>query len=115
MAPSPLFWLVALLLVAGILAYLVAPLLRRTTKVDAPEDVSATTAVYRDHKRQVDADFAAGVISQEERDAAIAEVTRRFGEELANAGDSATHVSERTRWIAAMALVACLPVVAGVL
>ena len=28
---------------------------------------------------------------------------------------TATHVSERTRWIAAMALVACVPVVAGVL
>jgi cytochrome c-type biogenesis protein CcmH len=115
MALSPLFWLVALVLVAGILAWLVTPLLRRTTSIDAPEDVSATTAVYRDHKRQVEADFAAGVITQDERDAAIAEVTRRFGEELAHTGDASIHISERTRWIAAMALVACVPVVAGVL
>ena len=115
MASSPLFWLVAFVLVAGMLAYLVTPLLRRTTKSDAPEDVSATTAVYRDHKRQVESDFAAGVITQHERDGAIAELTRRFGEELAHVGDASTHVSERARWMAAMALVACVPVVAGVL
>ena len=52
MASSPIFWLVALALVAGILAWIVTPLLRRTTSVDAPEDVSVTTAVYRDQKRQ---------------------------------------------------------------
>jgi hypothetical protein len=39
----------------------------------------------------------------------------RFGEELAHVGDASTHVSERTRWMAAMGLVACVPVVAGVL
>jgi cytochrome c-type biogenesis protein CcmH len=115
MASSPLFWLVAFILVAVMLAYLVTPLLRRTTKSDAPEDVSATTAVYRDHKRQVESDFAAGVITQHERDGAIAELTHRFGEELAHVGDASTHVSERTRWMAAMGLVACVPVVAGVL
>src|SRR5262245_3317822 len=107
MASSPLFWLIALVLVAGILAWLVRPLLRRATTVDAPEDVSATTAVYRDHKRQVEADLAAGAITQQEHDAAVAEVTRRFGEELAQGSEKSTHVSsthgsERTRWIAAM-------------
>ena len=86
MASSPIFWLVAFALVAGILAWIVTPLLRRTASLDAPEDVSATTAVYRDHKRQVEADFAAGAITAEERDAALAELTRRFGEELAQAG-----------------------------
>jgi cytochrome c-type biogenesis protein CcmH len=115
MASSPLFWLVALALVAGILAWIVTPLLRRTTNVDAPEDVSVTTAVYRDHKRQVESDFAAGAITQEERDNALAELTRRFGEELAHASDPTPHVSERTRWLAAMGLVACVPVIAGVL
>jgi cytochrome c-type biogenesis protein CcmH len=115
MASSPLFWIVALALVAGILAYLVTPLLRRATRVDAPADESATTAVYRDHKRQVESDLAAGVITRQEHDAAIAELTRRFGEELAHAGDTSAHVSERTRWVAAIALVAVVPVIAGTL
>jgi cytochrome c-type biogenesis protein CcmH len=115
MASSPIFWLVAFALVAGILAWIVTPLLRRTTSAAAPEDVSATTAVYRDHKRQVESDFAAGAITAEERDTALAELTRRFGEELAHTSGATAQVSERTRWIAAMALVACLPVIAGVL
>jgi cytochrome c-type biogenesis protein CcmH len=115
MASSPLFWLVALALLAAILAWIVTPLLRRKTIVDAPENVSATTAVYRDHKRQVESDFAAGVISEGERDTALAELTRRFGEELAQDTDATSQVSERTRWIAAMGLVACVPVIAGVL
>ena len=115
MASSPLFWLVALVLVAGALAWVVAPLLRRTTKTDAPEDAAAMTAVYRDHKRQIEADFAAGVVTAEERDAAVAEIARRFGDELAHGGDVSAHVDERTRWMAAMALVACVPVLAGVL
>lgn len=115
MASSPLFWLIALALVAGILAWVVTPLLRRSPKVEAPADESATTAVYRDHKRQVEADLAAGAITAEERDAALAEITRRFGEELATAREPVPHAGERTRWIAAMALVACVPVVAGVL
>jgi len=110
-----LFWLIALALVAGILAWLVMPLLRRSTRAQAPADESATTAVYRDHKRQVDADLAAGAITPEERDAALAEITRRFGEELADTRDPPPQLGERSRWIAAMALVACLPVVAGVL
>ena len=115
MALSPLFWLIALALVAGILAWLVTPLLRRSPKVEGPADESATTAVYRDHKRQVEADLAAGAITPEERDAALAEITRRFGEELADSRDTTLHVGERTRWVAAMALVACVPIVAGVL
>jgi cytochrome c-type biogenesis protein CcmH len=115
MASSPLFWLIALALVVGILAWLVTPLLRRSPNVEAPADESAATAVYRDHKRQVEADLAAGAITPDERDAALAEITRRFGEELATARETAPHVGERTRWIAAMTLVACVPVVAGVL
>jgi cytochrome c-type biogenesis protein CcmH len=63
----------------------------------------------------VESDFAAGAITEEERDNALAELTRRFGEELAHASDPTPHVSERTRWLAAMGLVACVPVIAGVL
>lgn len=115
MVSSPLFWIVALALVAVTLAWLVVPLLRRTAKVHGPEDESATTAVYRDHKRQVEADLASGAITPEERDAALAELTQRFGQELAQTREAAMHVGGRARWVAAIALVACVPVVAGVL
>ncbi|MFO1306215.1 MAG: c-type cytochrome biogenesis protein CcmI [Burkholderiales bacterium] len=116
MVSSPLFWIVVLALVAGTLAWLVIPLLRRTSAADGPEDATAAAAVYRDHKRQIEADLAAGAITPEERDAALAELTQRFGQELAGHGEAkAAHVGERTRWIAAGAIVACVPVVAGLL
>ena len=50
-----------------------------------------------------------------ERDAALAELTQRFGQELAATPPHAGRVSERSRWIAALALVACIPVIAGML
>jgi cytochrome c-type biogenesis protein CcmH len=115
MAASPLFWVLALALVAATLVILVAPLLRRASASDAPADTSAATAVFRDHKRQIEDDFAAHVITEAERDAALAELTRRFGQELAHAQATPTHVNERSRWIAAMLLVACVPVAAAVL
>jgi cytochrome c-type biogenesis protein CcmH len=115
MASSPLFWVLALALVAATLALLVLPLLRRSAAREAPADESAATAVFRDHKRQIDADYAARTISEAERDAALAELTRRFGQELAHATPAAAQVGERSRWVAALVLVACVPVVAGVL
>ncbi|HTP98848.1 MAG TPA: c-type cytochrome biogenesis protein CcmI [Casimicrobiaceae bacterium] len=115
MAASPLFWILALALVAGVLAVLVAPLLRRATATDAPADESAATAVFRDHKRQIDADYEARTISAPERDAALAELAQRFGRELADAKPGAMRTGERSRWVAAIALAACVPVIAGAL
>lgn len=116
MSTSPLFWVIALLLVAATLALLVVPLLRRTVAVDGPADDSAVTAVFRDHKRQIDADAAAGTITPEERETALAELARRLGHELAqSAQPEEAKAGERSRWLAALVLVACVPVVSGVL
>ena len=115
MTTTPMFWVLALALVIATLALLVVPLIRRRTSSDAPDDDAAATAVFRDHKRQIDADHAAGVTSDAERDAALAELTRRFGQELALPGRPDTESSERSRWIAALVLVAFVPIAAGVL
>ena len=115
MATSPLFWILALALVAGVLAILVVPLLRRATATDAPADESAATAVFRDHRRQIDGDYEARTISAQERDAALAELTQRFGKELAGAKPGVMGTGERSRWVAAIVLVACIPVIAGAL
>jgi cytochrome c-type biogenesis protein CcmH len=112
---STVFWLLALALVAGTLAWLVVPLLRRTAHRDAPGDETAAAAVYRDHRRQLDADFAARTITEAERDVAVAELTRRFADELALPAPEEPVASERPRWIASLVLVACIPVVAGVM
>lgn len=115
MVSSPLFWVLALVLLAATLAALLLPLLRRSTGAEAPADQSAATAVFRDHKRQIEHDYASRAISAEERDASLTDLTARFGQELTEEAPRARSTSERPRWIAALVLVACVPVVTGVL
>jgi len=110
----PLFWLSAFALAVVVLIALVRPLLRKR-KSEAPEDEAAATAIFRDHKRQLDADFSAGTLSASERDAAQTELVSRFGGELATVPAVATTSSDPSRWIAALVLVTTLPIVALVL
>lgn len=114
LSTSPLFWLIALALVVATLAILVWPLLRRD-RAQAPAEETAATAVFRDHKRQLDDEFAAGTLSAAERDTAVSDLVARFGQELAQPAPSPTTAatSERPRFIVALILVALVPVTAG--
>jgi cytochrome c-type biogenesis protein CcmH len=114
MTAPPLFWLIAFVLALSVLAALVWPLVRRR-KDEAPGDEAAAIAVFRDHKRQLDAEFAARTLSAAERDAAEAELVARFGTELAVIPADVVHTSERSRWIAAIVLVALVPASAALL
>jgi cytochrome c-type biogenesis protein CcmH len=114
MPPAPLFWLVALLLAAGTVAAIVWPLLRGHAPA-APLDDDAAADIYRDQKRQLDAELAAGAITRAERDAQLHEITERLGAELATPAAAAAHTSPRTSYIAALILVAAIPATALVL
>jgi len=114
MTAPPLFWLIAFALALCVLAALVWPLVRQRED-EAPGDEAAAIAVFRDHKRQLDAEFAARTLSAAERDAAEAELVARFGTELAVVPADAPHTSERSRWIAAIVLVALVPASAALL
>ena len=112
MPSTPLFWLVALLLVAATVAVLVWPLVRaRAPHALESEDV-ATTDVYRDQKRQLDAELAAGAITREERDAGLAELAQRLGAELETKAPQAAPLSARSSYVAALILAGALPVTA---
>ena len=107
-----LFWVIALVIVAATLVVLARPLLRggRPTGDSAPPELDATTAVYRDQKRQLDADLAAGAITTAEHTAAQEELVHRLGAEIAKR-PSATEAGEaRTPWVAIVVLVAIVPV-----
>ena len=110
----PLFWLSAFVLALGVLAALVRPLMRQR-KSEAPGDEDAATAIFRDHKRQLDDEFAAGTLSVAERDAAQAELVTRFGTELGHEPAAAVRSTDRSRWIAAILLVAVVPAAAGLM
>ncbi|MFO1415260.1 MAG: c-type cytochrome biogenesis protein CcmI [Burkholderiales bacterium] len=110
---SPLFWAFAFALLAATLAFLLPPLLRRNVAVEAPADASAVTAVFRDHKRQIEEEFAARTITAEERDAALAELTQRFGQELPKEAAAQTRHGGHSRFVAAVVIAAIVPAVAG--
>ncbi len=115
MSSSPLFWILALALVGSTLVLLLLPLLRQRRTETAPADEDATTAVFRDHKRQLDAERASGAITDAEHAAALAELTQRFGAELEPAPVPARRGGSRGGIVAALVLVALLPVAAGIL
>jgi cytochrome c-type biogenesis protein CcmH len=109
MPPAPLFWLVALLLAAGSVAAIVWPLLRRPT---ATRDDAVATDVYRDQKRQLDDELAAGAITRSERDAQLDELANRLSTELAQPVPAPARTSPRASYVAALVLVAAIPVCA---
>ena len=111
MSHVPLFWLVALVLVAATVAALVWPLLRPRA-ARAPDDDGAATAVYRDQKRQLDDELAARAITRTERDAQLEELAARFGDELSSMSATATPITPRSSYVAALVLVAVIPATA---
>lgn len=106
------FWFFAFILSAGTLAVLVRPLVRRTGGAAGPGDESATTAVFRDHKRQLDADRAAGALTTAEHDLAQKELLERFGAELSSLKDAPAPASSRMRQMAALVAVIAVPIAA---
>ncbi|HET8875836.1 MAG TPA: c-type cytochrome biogenesis protein CcmI, partial [Casimicrobiaceae bacterium] len=114
MPPAPLFWLVALLLAVGTVTALVWPLLRARPNAP-PLDEGAATDVYRDQKRQLDNELAAGAITRAERDAQLDEIAARLAAELAAPLRAAAQASPRASYVAALILVAAIPATALVL
>jgi cytochrome c-type biogenesis protein CcmH len=107
-----LFWSLALLLIAVTLAFLLPPLVRgRRRGAAAPDADAAAIAVYRDQKRALDADIASGAISAAERDAAVLELSRRLGEEVA-APTQRSHLPRPRAWVVAIALLIVIPLAA---
>jgi cytochrome c-type biogenesis protein CcmH len=110
MTPTLLFWLAVLALVAATLAALVWPLVRRGARGAGPAEMTAAQSVYRDQKRQLDADLAAGAITAAEHDLGQEEMIGRLGAEIAAqpVADTVTTPS-KSRW-AVPVLVVAIPV-----
>jgi cytochrome c-type biogenesis protein CcmH len=104
------FWFFAFVLSAGTLAVLVRPLVRRAGGAVGLGDESATAAVFRDHKRQLDADRATGTLTTAEHDLAQKELLERFGAELATLKDVPAPAASRTRRMIALVMVIAVPI-----
>jgi cytochrome c-type biogenesis protein CcmH len=110
------FWSLAVLLVVVIVAVLVWPLLRERRVATAPDADAAAIAVYRDQRRALDDECAEGALTTEERDAAVAELARRLGDEV-TAGRNAKPArrDDRRAWSVAIALALVIPTAAALL
>ena len=110
------FWSLAALLLAVTLALLLRPLLRARHVAVAPDADAAAISVYRDQKQALDAECADGVITPAERDAAVTELARRLGDEVATVRSAQTDQrGQRRAWFAAAALLLLIPSAAVVL
>jgi len=106
----------ATLLVVATLALLLVPLLRRRGSADALDADAAATAVYRDQKHALDAEYADGVISAAEREAAMAELAHRLAEDVGRPRERAAPAfPRRSAWILAGVLLVLVPAAAIVL
>lgn len=114
MTSTPIFWIAAAALIALTLVALVWPLMRRSANAaeEAPGEMAAATTIYRDQRRQLDADLAAGAITTDEHAAALDELATRLGAEIALPVPAAPAPASRAPWIAALVLVAVVPTAA---
>jgi cytochrome c-type biogenesis protein CcmH len=111
-----IFWSLAALLVVVTLALLLLPLLRVRHAAAAPDADAAALAVYRDQKHALDAESADGTISAEEHETAVAELSRRLGEEVGLPHERAAPPSQRRHvWLFAVALLVLIPSAAVIL
>lgn len=80
------FWVIAVLLAAGALAFVLPPLLwRRRTTPGAANDAT-NVAVYRDQLREVEADLAAGTLARDQYEDSRRELEARLLDEVRGSG-----------------------------
>ena len=71
-----LFWLIGAVAAAAVIAWVLRPLLTRKNAA-LPSRTAANVAIYRDQRRELDADLAAGTLAREDYERARAELEVR--------------------------------------
>lgn len=103
------FWILATLMTAVALAFVLVPLLR--ARADAgPSTVEANLEVLRGQRREIEADVANGTLPTDAKEEALAELVSRAQRDLAAAPDSID--APKKPWITAALVAVALPLVA---
>jgi len=103
------FWLLAVLMTAVALAFVLVPLLRHRP-VSGPSTVEANLDVLRSQRREIEADVANGTLPAEARDEALAELMRRADSDLVPVAEP--QATPRRPWIAAAIVAVAVPALA---
>jgi len=106
------FVLIAVVMAAAAVAWVLLPLLRRRNADGGVERAASNLAVYRDQLAELDADLSSGTLSGAQYEQAKLEIERRVLDEAGGEGAPAPRVSRNGRWIAAL-LAAAIPLCAA--
>jgi cytochrome c-type biogenesis protein CcmH len=87
------FWIIAALLAAAALGFVLPSLLGRRHRPDAVANDAINVAIYRDQLRELEADLAAGTIGREQYDDARREIERRVLDDTSGAATVAPATS----------------------
>ena len=110
-----LFWLMAVLLIALVLAFLLPPLLRNRTGEASPVSRAASNlAVFRDQLAELDADLAAGTLDKAQWETAKADLQRGLLEDVSGPAAGAPAVAKRSL-AAVIAVAVTVPLVSVLL
>ncbi len=105
------FWLLASVMTAVALAFVLVPLLRPRAAA-GPSVVEANLAVLRGQRREIEADVANGALPADARDEALSELVQRAEDDLqAPAADEPMPMGRRP-WLAAATVAVALPALA---
>jgi cytochrome c-type biogenesis protein CcmH len=104
------FWMLAALMTAVALAFVLVPLLRGRPPA-GPSAVEANLEVLRGQRRELDADIASGVVTAEARNEALAELVQRAEADLAAPANTVS-AEQRTPWPAVAAAAIGVPAIA---
>jgi cytochrome c-type biogenesis protein CcmH len=80
------FWVIAVLLAAGALAFVLPPLLGRRPTAPGAANGATNVAVYRDQLREIEADLAAGTLARDQYDGARRELEARLLDDVRDSG-----------------------------
>lgn len=103
------FWVIALLLIAGALLFILPPLFKREQKVSDLSREALNIAIHRDQLRELDNDLAAGTISQEQYAQAKLDIEKGVidslaSEEKTQAGVGAELTAKASAWVVLIAV-----------
>ena len=102
------FWIIAGLMIAGAMLFIVPPLLGRSRSQASATRSELNLSVYRDQLRELDAELAAGTLSKEQYQSARSELEGRVLEDSGTTTEVVTAPSGGRRW--AIAMVIAIPI-----
>ena len=105
------FWIVAVLILTAVLAWVLPPLFRRPSASEGPSRRALNIAVYRDQYRELEDDHRNGLLSDEQMDVARTELEARLARDALTGNPAVANAQARSRGLG-MALVAVIPALA---